>query len=104
MDVNYKGGQEMMNLNYMNDAEVKKMAGNPAQAGGRFDSKTVANSSVEDHHLQTSSLPKRKNTTKENTSDSCFQRFVISIDNSIKSFWDVLILLLIAYSCFTTTY
>lgn len=46
MDVNHKGGQEMMNLNNLNDGEIKKMVGEPAQAGGRFDLKSKESASV----------------------------------------------------------
>jgi hypothetical protein len=39
VDVNYKSGQEMMNLGYLNNDEVRKMSGEPAQGGVQTDQK-----------------------------------------------------------------
>lgn len=46
--------------------------------------------------LTNSNVPKRK---------ECFlQRFVISVNNTYKSIWDIFILFLIGYSCITSAY
>lgn len=39
MEVNTKAGQEMTNIGYLNNEELRKMTGQPAQAGGKYDKK-----------------------------------------------------------------
>jgi hypothetical protein len=46
MQVDYKEGQEMMKLGYLQPEEVKKMAGEPAQVGGNLDKKPKEENAV----------------------------------------------------------
>ena len=94
----------MMNLNYLNQDEVKRMAGEPAHSITNHPRE--GNGELVLEFKQGSKTPsnKKKSLVKEGHSDSCLQRLVIPIDNNIKSAWDIVVLILIAYSCFTTTY
>ena len=106
MDKNYNEGQEMMRLNYLGQQDLKKMTGEPAQPMiGAVDNQPDVDHRVKQMNKQTLAVESKKaNSTKESGSDSCFQKMVIPIDNNLKSIWDILVLILIAYSCFTTTY